>query len=118
MTMQVSYQQPHQPGHSQSNGGARALHHHQSNGHEPEYSRVRSRSDGAALDNYSVASGITDSTLATMKRDLDDSDAASAITLPAPASRRIADENGLPNGHNANNAPLINRYVFIESPYN
>ena len=116
--MQVSYQQPHQPGHSQSNGGARALHHHQSNGHEPEYSRVRSRSDGAALDNYSVASGITDSTLATMKRDLDDSDAASAITLPAPALRRIADENGLPNGHNANNAPLINRYVFIESPCN
>lgn len=67
--------------------------------HEPDYSRVRSRSEAGVLDNYSTASVITDSTLA-MKRELDDSDAASAITLPQ--SRR-------PDDTSNKRPPLINR---------
>jgi hypothetical protein len=55
------------------------------------------------MDNYSTASVITDSTLA-MKRELDDSDAASAVTLPQ--SRQRPDEI---SGHNKMQ-PLINRY--------
>lgn len=70
--------------------------------HEPDYSRVRSRSEAGVLDNYSTASVITDSTLA-MKRELDDSDAASAITLPQPRGR-IDDA-----ANRRQNPPLINR---------
>lgn len=55
------------------------------------------------MDNYSTASVITDSTLA-MKRELDDSDAASAVTLPQ--SRPRPDEI---SGHKKMQ-PLINRY--------
>ena len=69
--------------------------------HEPDYSRVRSRSEAGVLDNYSTASVITDSTLA-MKRELDDSDAASAITLPHTTRR--------PDDANKRQPPLINRY--------
>lgn len=56
------------------------------------------------MDNYSTASVITDSTMA-MKRELDDSDAASAVTLPQ--SRRSDDASGHNRGQ-----PLINRYWF------
>ena len=110
----MSYQQPQAVG--QSVNGTHQTSSYQPQQHEPEYSRLRSRSDGAVLDNYSVASGVTDSTVATMKRgvDLNYSDAASAITLPAvlTASRRITDtENGYSNGHATHNAPLINRQV-------
>lgn len=87
----VSYQQP-QPGRS---------------GQESDYSRVRSRSEAGVLDSYSTASGVTDSTLA-MKRELDDSDAASAITLPQ--QRRPAMEN--------RNPPLINKYKTSSFPEN
>lgn len=55
------------------------------------------------MDNYSTASVITDSTLA-MKRELDDSDAASAVTLPQ--SRPRPDDA---SGQNKMQ-PLINRY--------
>lgn len=70
---------------------------------EPDYSRIRSRSEAGVMDNYSTASVITDSTLA-MKRELDDSDAASAVTLPQSRPR--------PNDTSGQNKvqPLINRY--------
>jgi hypothetical protein len=70
---------------------------------EPDYSRIRSRSEAGVMDNYSTASVITDSTLA-MKRELDDSDAASAVTLPQ--SRPRPDDA---SGQNKMQ-PLINRY--------
>ena len=52
---------------------------------DADYTRIRSRSEATALDDYSVASVVSVSTLA-MKRQMDDSasiDAASAVTAPA-----------------------------------
>lgn len=72
---------------------------------DPGFGRGRSQSEAGVLDNYSTASGVTDSTLA-MKRELDDSDAASAITLPQihPSSRRPDSASAQPKSQ-----PLINR---------
>jgi len=54
--------------------------------HDPTYNRIRSPSDAIALDNYSTGSIGTSASLnnpsVNMKRDLNDSDAASAVTLP------------------------------------
>lgn len=77
--------------------------------HEPDYGRARSHSGAMALDHYSTGSIGTNASLnvnmnTNMKPDLNDSDAASAVTLPhIPPSGR--------NGEARPKAPptLVNR---------
>lgn len=66
--------------------------------HEPDYGRARSHSGAIALDHYSTGSIGTNASLnVNMKPDLNDSDAASAVTLPhIPPSGRNAEARPKP----------------------